>query len=81
MFDPCQLPILEHDIAHYEVMSWLKSTTTELHEEWLIYMQLQPNSIPTPLVLPSFWECMQNWFPVLTEVALDAMWMPVSSAT
>ena len=79
VFDPRQLPILEHDIAHYEVISGLKSPTAELHEEWLIYMQLQPNFIPTPFSLPSFWECMRDRFPLLTVVALDAMWMPVSS--
>ena len=42
-------------------------------------MQLQPNSIATPLVFPSFWECMQDCFLLLAEVALDAMWMPLSS--
>ena len=79
VFDPRQLPILDHDIAKYDDISGLKIPTAELHEEWLIYMQLPPSSIPTPLSLPSFWECMQDRFPLLTEVALQSMWMPVSS--
>ena len=38
VFDPRQLAIVEHDIADYQVISGLHCPSTELHEEWLIYM-------------------------------------------
>ena len=36
-----------------------------------------PSFIPTPL--PAFWESMCDRFPLLTAVALEAMWIPVFS--
>lgn len=38
VFDPRQLAIVEHDIADHQAIPGLWCPSTELHEEWLIYM-------------------------------------------
>ena len=63
-----QLAIVEHDIADYQVIPGLQCPTTELHEEWLIYMQLPPDSIATS----TFWKSMAERYPLLSAVAMDA---------
>ena len=36
VFDPRQLPIVDHDIAQYDLIPGLKNPSPELLEEWLI---------------------------------------------
>ena len=37
VFDPRQLPTVNHDIAQYDIIPGLKNPSPELLEEWLIY--------------------------------------------
>ena len=80
VFDPRQLPCLSHDIANYEdEIKALKEPSQELMDEWLIYTQFQPDALPSALELPSFWASMVGRFPLLSQIALNAIWMPVTS--
>ena len=36
---------MQHDIADYQVIPGLQCPSTELYEEWLVYMQLSPSSV------------------------------------
>ena len=42
VFDPRQLAVVGHDITDFDVISGLEHPSAELHEEWLLYMQLPP---------------------------------------
>ena len=72
---------MDHDITQYDLIPGLKNPTPELVEEWLISTQFQQSSIPTPFDLSSFWESMSmcSRFPLLSAVAMEAIWMPVAS--
>ena len=77
--DPRQLAIVEHDIADYQAIPGLQCPTTELHEEWLIYMQLPPDSVTTSTAIPAFWKSMVERYPLLSAVAINAIWVPIAS--
>lgn len=80
IFHPRQLLSLSHDIDTYGTqIPALVNPSTELMEEWLIYTQLRLESLPSLAELPLFWANMQGRFPILTLIASDAIWMPVSS--
>ena len=79
IFDPQQLAIVEHNIADYEVIPGLQCLSTELHEEWLIYMRLPPSSVVTSTTIPAFWKGMTEHYPLLSAIAIDAVWIPVTS--
>ena len=79
VFYPRQLAIVGQDLADFSAITALQNPSAELHEEWLIYTQLPPSAIPSPLDLPAFWESMSDRYPQLSAVALDAIWMPAAS--
>ena len=79
IFDPRQLLIMGHDITEFEIIPGLKNPSPELLEEWLISTQYQQSAIPQPLDLPTFWESVEDRFPLLSAVASEAIWMPVAS--
>ena len=75
VFDPHQLPTVDHDIAQFEDIPGLKILQLSFLRSVLrIYTPFQPSSIPTPKLLPAFWESMRDRFPLLA-----AIWMPVAS--
>ena len=47
-------------------------------EEWLITKYRQ-DSLLNLVQLPSFWGSMRGRFPLLSHIASDAIWMPVTS--
>ena len=42
-------------------------------------MNFSPDDIPQPLDIPNVWKSIAGRFRQLSEVALEAIWMPVSS--
>ena len=80
VFDPRQLPCISHDIDEYgSSVKILQNPSIELMEEWLIYTQFREDSLPILLEMPSFWVSMTGRFPVISNIALDAIWLPVTS--
>ena len=66
---------MDHDIAQFEDIPGLKILQLSFLRSVLrIYTPFQPSSIPTPKLLPAFWESMRDRFPLLA-----AIWMPVAS--
>ena len=80
IFYPRQLPCLTHDIEEYgRGMTALSNPSVELLEEWLFYTKYRQDSLPNLVQLPSFWGSMRGRFPLLSHIASDAIWMPVTS--
>lgn len=80
VFDPRQLPCISHDIDEYgSRVKALQNPSTDLMEEWLIYTKFREDNLPILLELPSFWSGMTGRFPLLSSIALDAIWLPVTS--
>ena len=79
IFDPRQLSIVGHDIDDFSDMKALRNPSQELMEEWLIYTQLRQDSLYAALELPSFWKSMEGRFLLLSKIASEAIWMPVTS--
>ena len=80
IFYPQQLPCLTHDIEEYgRGMTALSNPSVELMEEWLFYTKYRQDSLPNLVQLPSFWGSMRGRFPLLSHIASDAIWMPVTS--
>ena len=79
VFDPRQLSCISSDIGDYVIIRGLANPAPELMEEWLIYSRFQPDRYPTLVELPSFWTAMAGRFPLLSEIASDAIWLPVTS--
>ena len=78
IFDPRQLPTLNHNIGDYTAIKSLQDPSPELLDEWLIYVQYR-DELPNPLHISEFWEGMGDRFPNLAAVASHAIWMPVAS--
>ncbi|XP_041480924.1 uncharacterized protein LOC121428390 [Lytechinus variegatus] len=79
IFDPRQLVSISLDIDDYQHAIPDLTAAAIQTEEWLMYTHLNPSHIPEPLNLTEFWKSMSVRFPGLASIAMDAMWMPVSS--
>ena len=42
-------------------------------------MQLPPSSVAASTTIPAFWKVMTERYPLLSVIAMDAIWMPVAS--
>ena len=80
IFDPRQLPTVSCDISDYLEITAFESPPPALLEEFLIYCRSPIDSLPNPLVLFEYWGSMTNRFPILSSIARDAIWIPVTSA-
>ena len=81
IFDPRQLPTLQHDIQPYgQHIKQLDKPSHQLLEEWLIYSRYK--EVAPPLAeLEAFWTSMTGRFPLLSKIALRSIWMPVTSVS
>lgn len=78
IFDPRQLSLLTHNIEEYTAIKSLQDPSTELLEEWAIYVQYH-DDLPNQFSIAQFWEGMKDRFPRLAAIAAYAIWMPVAS--
>lgn len=80
IFDPRQLPALDHDIQIYGTcLQQLSHPSHQLLEEWLIYTQYREEAVLSLANLQEFWDSMSSRFPLLSKIATECIWMPVSS--
>lgn len=80
VFDPRQLPALDHDIQLYgNFVKQLTNPSQELLEEWLIYTQYRSEGVSSLDDLQKFWDSMSSRFPVLARIVAEAIWIPVTS--
>ena len=79
IFDPRQLPALDHDIQVYgNFLKQLSNPAQELLEEWLIYTQYTNEGVSSLADL-ELWDSMSSRFPLLARIATESIWMPVTS--
>lgn len=80
IFDPRQLPALDHDIQIYATcLQQLSHPSQQLMEEWLIYTQYREETALSLKNLQEFWDSMSTRFPLLSKIAIECIWLPVSS--
>ena len=80
VFDPRQLPTFGHDIGDYgKLLKQLADPSSELLEEWLIYTRYIEETIGSLNVLQDFWDNMSGRLPLLNKIAVNYIWMPVTS--
>ena len=77
IFDPRQLPSISH-LSEYTAIASLKNPSPTLMEGWVIYTQ-DRETLPANFCLPDFWNGVQDRFPVLAAIAVEMIWMPVTS--
>lgn len=80
-FDPEQLPVISHDLADYSAVTKLASSvsTTEMKNEWVLYMQIPAKDLPETLNLEAYWYGMKTRFPIMSAIAKYVIWMPTTS--
>ena len=71
---------LGNDIGEYgKVLKLLTDPSSEMLEEWLIYTCFKEVPIGSLDVLQDFWDSMSGRFPLLSKIAVNYIWMPVTS--
>lgn len=73
VFDSRQVAVVEHDIADYQVIPGLWCPSSELHEEWLIFLQLLLSSVAASTIIPAFWKGMTECYLLLSAIVMDAI--------
>lgn len=82
IFDPRYLKIslANRDIQKYRFnISQLLNPSVELLQEWSLYCNLDLNAVDFTN-LHNFWEKMVTTLPLLSEIAFDYIWLPISSS-
>jgi hypothetical protein len=72
--------ITRRDIRQYSAIIELNNPSHELLREWAIYCGLV-NEVIEEINLHSYWIGMQSTLPILSEIAQDYIWLPVSSCS
>ena len=77
IFDPRQLPCTTHDIDSFADIKDFQDPSTELVEEFQIYVNYKDDS-QNPFTIPAFWNANKSRFPLLQQIANKVIWMPVT---
>ena len=70
-----------NDIRRYSSITELSNPSDELLQEWVIYCGSVNEIIEVHIDLNSYWVGMQKILPILSSVALDYIWLPISSCS
>ena len=77
IFDPRQLPCISHDIDSFAAIKDFQDPSTELVEEFQIYVNYKDDS-RNPFNILAFWNTNKSRFPLLQQIANKVIWMPVT---
>ncbi|RHZ81265.1 hypothetical protein Glove_122g30 [Diversispora epigaea] len=69
------------DICRYLAIMELSNPSDELLREWAIYCGSVKNLIIDQINLDLYWTEMQATLPILSNIALDCIWFPISSCS
>jgi hAT family C-terminal dimerisation region len=90
LFQACQIFIpsffhtsdtLRKDIRHYNAITELQNINNELILEWGIYCGLEHQIFSEELDLNEYWLGLMQQLPLLSKIALDYIWLPISSCS
>ena len=88
IFDPLYMKVgiqvrdtSRNDIRRYSIITELGNPSDELLREWAIYCGSVGEIVEENIDLNSYWVGMQKILPILSSIALDYIWLPVSSCS
>jgi len=72
---------LRKDIRHYSAIIELQNPSNELIIEWGIYCNLECHVSSEEIDLNDYWLGLVQQLPLLSKIALDYIWLPISSCS
>ena len=72
---------LRKDIRHYSAIIELQNPNNELIIEWDIYCNLKCHVFSEEIDLNDYWLGLVQQLPLLSKIALDYIWLPISSCS
>ena len=89
LFNACQIfnpkfihngDVLRRNIRQYNAIKEFDNPSDELLQEWGIYCGLNDECL-NDMALDQYWKNKATQFPILSNIALDYIWLPISSCT
>ncbi|GES86291.1 CGG triplet repeat-binding protein 1 [Rhizophagus clarus] len=84
IFDPKYIllgPLERKNLHQYSAIRELANPSDELLCEWSIYCELQLENSVGEINLEEYWMNLGDKLPILSKIALDYIWLPVSSCS
>jgi len=84
IFDPKYIllgPLERKNLCQYSVIKELAHPSDELLCEWSIYCGMQLENLVGEINLEEYWMDLEDKLPILSKVALDYIWLPISSCS
>lgn len=84
VFDPAYLhanDILRKDIRRYAAIKEFENPSDDLIREWSIYCNLPTDNRLKEAGLNEFWLDLSSQLPILSNIALNYIWLPISSCS
>jgi hypothetical protein len=88
IFDPLYIKmgiqigdISRNDICRYSIITELGNPSDELLREWAIYCGSVNEIVEENINLDLYWVGKQRILPILSNIALDYIWLPISSCS
>ena len=84
IFDPKYIilgPLERRNLCQYSVIKELADPSDELLCEWSTYCGMQLENIVENINLEKYWMNLGDKLPILSKIALDYIWLPVSSCS
>src|SRR6266540_5012863 len=73
--------ITQKDIRRYSIITELDNPSNNLLDEWAIYCGSTIDVNLMEVTLDKYWLNMAECLPLLSQIALDYIWLPVSSCS
>ena len=69
------------NLRQYRSIKELENLSDELLNEWAIYCGMQTDDLIGEINLNEYWINIQDQLPILSEIALEYIWLPISSCS
>ena len=83
-FDPKFIllgPLERKNLHQYRSIKELENPSDELLNEWAIYCGMRTDDLIGEIDLNEYWINIQDQLPILSEIALEYIWLPISSCS
>ena len=84
VFDPRYVllgPLERKNLCQYSIIKELACPSDELLCEWSIYCGMGLENLGEEINLDEYWMNLQDKLPILSKIALDYIWLPISSCS
>ena len=69
------------NLCQYRSIKELENPSDELLKKWAIYCGMQTDDLIGEINLNEYWINIQDQLPILSEIALEYIWLPISSCS